>query len=61
MGQPIWTTPAGSLSTVNSGTAVSIQLMAESDTGAALSYSLNGGSLPTGTDRKSTRLNSSHT
>jgi hypothetical protein len=48
MGQPIWSTPAGSLATVNANTPVSIQLLASSDNGTSISYALNGGSLPTG-------------
>lgn len=49
MGQPIWTTPAGSLATVNASTPLSIQLQANSDNGTAITFALNGGVLPAGT------------
>lgn len=46
---PTWTTPAGSLGTASSGTAISIQLAAVDPEGGGVSYSLvNGTSLPPG-------------
>ena len=46
--QPVWTTSAGSLGTFNAGQSVSIALAAADENTSGLTYSLAGGSLPSG-------------
>ena len=48
-GAPVWSTAAGSLGTVNSGTTSSLSVSAtDPDAGATITYSLTSGSLPGG-------------
>jgi hypothetical protein len=46
--QPVWTTSAGSLGTFNAGQSVSVALAVADENTAGLTYSLAGGSLPSG-------------